>query len=56
MAVTRRGHGEAQAVSLSVIQGSQEPDPSGTGAIGAEGQDIQGRLEVADRNHVAPSE
>ena len=51
----RRRHGEASAVPLSVTDGSQKPDPRGTGDMG-EGQNVEGGLEVAKRNRVAPLE
>ena len=37
---------------LSVLEEGQKPDPRKAGEMGAEGQDIKERLEVAKRNHV----
>ena len=49
-------HGEAQVEPLSIMEGSQKPDPGRAGKMGTEGQDFEGRLEAARRNHVALSE
>ena len=53
---TSRRHGEAQAIPLSVMQGSQKPFPREAGEMGATVQHIEGGLEVAKRKHVASSE
>ena len=52
----RGRHREAQAVLLPVLEGGQKPDHRRTGEVGTEGQNVVGRLEVAKRNHDAPSE
>ena len=47
----RGGHGQAQVVSLSVMQGSHRPDPRK-----AKGQHCEERLEVAERDTTHPLE
>ena len=52
----RKTRKSVEAVPLSVVKGRQEPKPRKTGEMGAECQHLEERLEVAERNHVAPSE
>ena len=42
--------------SLSVMEGSQKPDPRGKGEMGINGQDVEGRLEMTKRCLVASAE
>ena len=46
----RRGHGEAQAVPLPVLESDQKSDLSGTEEIGAESQNIKEGMEMAKRH------
>ena len=52
----KEGTEKHRFLSLPVLEGGQKPDPRKTVQMGAKGQDIDQRLEVAERNHVVPSE
>ena len=52
----QRRHGESTGRSTVHVHKSPKPDPSRTGDMGAEGQDLEGTLEVAERNPVASLE
>ena len=51
-----RGHGEAQIVSLPVLEGCHGPNPRKAWQMETKGDDFKERLEVTKRSHVAPSE
>ena len=45
----QRRYGKAQAVPLSVMEESEKLDPRMVGEVGIEGHNIEGGLEVAER-------
>ena len=52
----RNRHGKAQAFPLSVMEGSQKPDPRGLQEVGTVRDDFEEGMEVARRYCYASSQ